>query len=115
MKSRCISFGLLTIEVIFLILFGLIVTSYAVIPKTSWGADRTFENKWVSNAAGKSHSLGIKSDRTLWAWGGNGVGQLGDGSTVERHSPVQIDKDNKWTSISAGYSHSIALKSDGTL
>jgi alpha-tubulin suppressor-like RCC1 family protein len=115
MKSRCISFDLVTIEVIFLILFGLIVTSYAVIPKISWGADCTVENKWVSTAAGKSHSLGIKSDGTLWAWGGNIYGQLGDSTTTERHSPVQIDKDNKWTSISAGYFNTLALKSDGTL
>jgi alpha-tubulin suppressor-like RCC1 family protein len=115
MKSRCISFDLVTIEVIFLILFGLIVTSYAVIPKTSWGADRTFENKWVSTAAGKSHSLGIKSDGTPWAWGGNGVGQLGDGTTIERHSPIQIGTDNHWVSMAGGRYHTIALKSDGTL
>ena len=102
MKSRCISFDLVTIEVIFLILFGLIVTSYAVIPKISWGADCTVENKWVSTAAGKSHSLGIKSDGTLWAWGGNGVGQLGDGTTIERHSPIQIGTDNHWVSMAGG-------------
>ena len=45
--------------------------------------------KWVSIAAGESHSLGIKSDGTLWAWGYNGKGQLGDGTTAEKTSPVQ--------------------------
>jgi alpha-tubulin suppressor-like RCC1 family protein len=115
MKSRCISFDLVTIEVIFLILFGLIVTSYAVVPKISWGADCTVENKWVFTAAGKSHSLSIKSNGTLWAWGGNKYGQLGDGTAAERHSPIQTGMEDNWTKVVAGYFHSIALKSDGTL
>ena len=90
MKSKSIYFDSITAKVILLILFGVIIAFCAVVPKTSWGADRTSENKWVSVAAGKSHSLGIKSDGTLWAWGGNGVGQLGDGSTTEKPTLVQI-------------------------
>jgi alpha-tubulin suppressor-like RCC1 family protein len=61
------------------------------------------------------HSLAIKSDGTLWAWGGNHFGQLGDGTTTDRHSPVQIGTAMNWREISAGVMHTLAIKTDGTL
>ena len=72
-------------------------------------------NKWVSIAAGWDHTIALKSDGTLWAWGWNGDGQLGDGTIIDKHTPTQIGSDDKWVSISAGSTHTIALKSDGTL
>ena len=42
-------------------------------------------------AAAPSHTFVLKSDGTLWAWGRNSSGQLGDGSTTDRASPVQVD------------------------
>ena len=48
------------------------------------------------SAAG-NHSLEVKADGTLWAWGYNNYGQLGDGTTVNKTSPIQIGTD-----ISAG-------------
>jgi hypothetical protein len=41
-------------------------------------------------AGGQYHTVALKSDGTLWAWGGNVVGHLGDGTTISRHSPEQI-------------------------
>jgi alpha-tubulin suppressor-like RCC1 family protein len=73
------------------------------------------DTKWISIAAGGSHSLGLKSDGTLWAWGNNSNGQLGDLTLLAKNSPVQVGTDNKWVSIAAGGSHSLGLKSDGTL
>ncbi len=71
---------------------------------------------WASVAAGKSpHSLAIKSDGTLWAWGKNGNGQLGDGTTIDKLSPTQIGTDTNWASVAAGGYHTLAIKSDGTL
>ncbi len=69
---------------------------------------------WTDISAGPRHSLARKSDNTLWSWGENGNGQLGDNTTTPRSSPVQIPG-TQWTDISAGDSHSLARKSDGTL
>jgi len=66
-------------------------------------------------SAGNHHSLAVKSDGSLWAWGKNHFGQLGDGTTSERHSPVKIGSDNDWVMVSAGGFHSLAVKSDGSL
>jgi alpha-tubulin suppressor-like RCC1 family protein len=70
---------------------------------------------FVQIAAGRQHSLGIKSDGTLWAWGLNLYGQLGDGTTTQRTSPVQIGTATNWSQIAAGEYHSLAIQSDGTL
>jgi len=75
------------------------------------------DNEWVSIAAEEEgdHTIGLKSDGTLWAWGYNAYGQLGDGTTTDSYVPEQIGTDNKWVSIAAGSAYTIALKSDGTL
>ena len=51
----------------------------------------------------------------LFGWGYNGYGQLGDGTTVHRSSPVQIGTGTTWSTISGGYGQTIATKTDGTL
>ena len=64
---------------------------------------------------GSSHTLAIRADRTLWAWGYNGSGQLGDGTTKEQWSPKQVPGMTDIVSIAAQSEHSFAVKSDGTL
>ena len=59
------------------------------------------------------HTCARKTDDTLWCWGDNGTGQIGDGSTTVRSSPVQIAGD--WTWISCGGQHTCGRKSDGSL
>ncbi|GAA4591704.1 hypothetical protein GCM10023194_51660 [Planotetraspora phitsanulokensis] len=70
----------------------------------------------VQVAAGNQHSLALRSDGTVWAWGSNGFGQLGDGSkTWSRSTPVKVAGLTGVTQISAGYYHSLAVRSDGTV
>jgi M6 family metalloprotease-like protein len=70
---------------------------------------------WVDLAMGNQHGLGLRSDGTLWAWGGNANGQIGDNTTLNRSAPVQVGTGKVWASISAGTSHSAAVANDGTL
>lgn len=61
------------------------------------------------------HTLAIKTDGTLWAWGSNTRGQLGLLTTVNRSEPVKVGADTNWSKLSAGSSFTIAIKNDGTL
>ncbi|MQP53311.1 T9SS type A sorting domain-containing protein [Flavobacterium sp. LMO9] len=74
-----------------------------------------FSQCWNQISAGYEHSAGIKSDGTLWTWGKNTNGQLGDGTLVNKPNPTQIGTDADWTMVSASYSHTVALKSNGTM
>jgi alpha-tubulin suppressor-like RCC1 family protein len=67
-------------------------------------------------AAGNGFSVALKSDGTIWAWGDNTYGQLGDGTTTARLTPVQVTGlTGTFVAISAGGSHALAVKSDGRL
>ena len=66
-------------------------------------------------AAGEVHSLALKSDGTVWAWGNNYYGQLGDGTTTDRYTPVQVQGLSSVVAVAADISHSLAVKSDGTV
>ena len=71
---------------------------------------------WKLIAAGSYHSLAIKTDGTLWAWGGNGLGELGDDSGSARSSPIQTTAGGTdWKRVAAGSYHSMGIKTDGTL
>jgi alpha-tubulin suppressor-like RCC1 family protein len=67
-------------------------------------------------AAGSAHTLVIRTtDQTVWAWGNNSDGQLGDNSTTQRKTPVQVSGPSGVVAIAAGASHSLALTSAGVL
>ena len=70
---------------------------------------------WNKIAGGAQHTLAIKSDGSLWAWGSNDAGQLGDNTYISKNVPVQIGNDLKWIQVGAGSGHSLGLKSDGTI
>ena len=67
----------------------------------------------VAISAGWKHSLALRADGTLWAWGSNEYGQLGDGTNVDKAAPVQIG--SGYAVIAAGGAHSLGIKTDGTL
>lgn len=70
---------------------------------------------WLSISAGWKHTIAIKENGTLWGWGENSYGQVGDGTTIQRTSPVQIGVGTNWIGVATGYNFSLAIKSDGTL
>ncbi len=66
--------------------------------------------------AGNNHKLALKEDGTVWAWGGNHFGQLGNGNLDNSYTtPVEVKGLANVKSISAGDYHNIALKGDGTV
>lgn len=71
---------------------------------------------WGRVKAGTKFNSTVKTDGTLWTWGINGSGQLGDGTTTNHSSPVHIGVATNWgTNLSAGDSHTMLIKSDHTL
>ena len=65
----------------------------------------------VRNAAGgNKHSLALKDDGTVWAWGFNRAGQLGDGTTTDSSTPVQVGNLDGVKAIAAGLAHSLAVQ-----
>ena len=70
---------------------------------------------WTAVAAGRAFSLALKRDGSLWAWGANATGQLGQGDGRSRSAPARIGRDADWVAIAAGSNHGVALKKDGTL
>ena len=66
-------------------------------------------------SAGFRHTVALKNDGTVWAWGHNTSGQLGDGTRTNHSTPVQVQNLNSVTAISAGQDYTIALRSDGTV
>lgn len=70
---------------------------------------------WLMVSVGYNQVLAIKSNGTLWAWGSNQMGQLGDGTTNSKNVPTQIGTDTNWAFVSAGTNFSIAIKTNGTI
>ncbi|MDE3155355.1 MAG: chitobiase/beta-hexosaminidase C-terminal domain-containing protein [Acidobacteriota bacterium] len=66
-------------------------------------------------AAGGVSSYALQSDGTVWAWGDNAWGELGDGTLTNRLTPVQVSGLSDVIAIAAGTSHALAVKSDGTV
>ncbi|RUT38533.1 hypothetical protein EJP82_27140 [Paenibacillus anaericanus] len=64
---------------------------------------------------GIDHTLQVKSDGKVLAWGFNNQGQLGDGTTSSKTTAVEVPGLTGVLSVAAGTSHSLALKSDGTV
>jgi alpha-tubulin suppressor-like RCC1 family protein len=71
---------------------------------------------WISANAGSFQSLSIRANGTLWAWGRNNVGQLGDNSLANRSSPVSVVGGfTDWIQASTGWQHSVGIRANGTL
>lgn len=73
------------------------------------------ETSWAQVVSGASHSCATKFDDTLWCWGVNADGQIGDGTTKARTRPNQVGTDQDWATLSSFASHNCATKSDGRM
>ena len=76
-----------------------------------------YSNDWASVAGGANFALALKKDGTLWGWGSNGIGQLGQGTATpgdHLYNPTQIGSDT-WKSIATGSYHSLGVKRNSTL
>ena len=67
----------------------------------------------ISTSGGDS--LALKPDGTVWAWGYGGYGSLGDGSTADSATPVQVSGLGGVVAVSMGVGHALAVKSDGSV
>lgn len=73
------------------------------------------DNDWTDIFSSNNHTLAIKTNGTLWAWGRNNEGQIGNGTTINQLTPMQIGTDTDWIAVGTGDYNSIALKSNGTI
>ena len=70
---------------------------------------------WCQVAAGYRHSLGVRTNGTLYAWGCNQYGRLGDNTDVAKSSPVSVVGGfTDWCQVSGGYRHSAGVRTNGT-
>jgi alpha-tubulin suppressor-like RCC1 family protein len=74
---------------------------------------------WKQISCGNGHTVALANDGTLWCWGRNSYGQVGDNTTQPRSTPRQISAGatgiTGWTQVSAGAFHTVAIRNDGTL
>jgi alpha-tubulin suppressor-like RCC1 family protein len=65
-------------------------------------------------STGLYHTCALKADGTVWCWGGNQEGEIGDGTQVQRRTPVPVSLADPAVAVSAGAEHTCAVLSDGT-
>lgn len=69
----------------------------------------------IAISSGGYSTLALKSDGTVWSWGNNYYGQLGDGTAISKNTPVNVTGLSEIISIASGGQFSMALRSDGTV
>lgn len=72
-------------------------------------------NQWIDLAGATQRTMALRGDGTIWGWGWNIDGELGNGNTLPQTQAVQAGSANDWKSISAGGFTTCAIKNDGTL
>ncbi|MSX81384.1 MAG: hypothetical protein F2736_01170, partial [Actinobacteria bacterium] len=77
------------------------------------GAGNTWQQVAVTGYAeltSDAHSCAIRTDESLWCWGGNAWGQLGDGTTIQRNSPTEVSSATAWGYITVSDTYSMGLR-----
>ena len=81
---------------------------------TIWSPFKIGNESWKFAKSGWQHSVGIQTDGSLYTWGGNQYGQIGDGTSISASSPKKIGIDN-WVYADCGLDFVMAIRSDNTL
>lgn len=88
---------------LFLLFYFILITSF------------TQAQCWSKIATGHAHVIAVANDGSLWTWGNNGNGQLGDNTSINKSVPTRIGNSNDWADVYTGYYQSFAIKTDGSL
>lgn len=91
-------------------------TPLATAPAGFWrahGESRIGMERYLS--AGGSHVVALRTDGSLWAWGNNSFGQLGNGTKELTNNPQPIATNATWLAVSAGQEHNLAIQAGGAL
>jgi alpha-tubulin suppressor-like RCC1 family protein len=92
----------------------LIINGVQILSLLLFFSTAIFAQCWQSPGGGGLQMCALRTDGSLWAWGWNAFGQLGDGTNTDRNIPTRIGAANDWKSVSMG-THTVALKTDGSL
>ena len=71
------------------------------------------DSDWQRVVLGKYFACATKTDATAWCWGYGGRGELGNGTTENRHVPTQLE--GEWSQLAAGDSHACGIRTDRSL
>lgn len=104
-----------------LLLLGLAATSGCSQTTAASGGDASSGDASSGGGAtnsihsGVEHTCATRIDGSLYCWGNNRYGELGDGTTVGSATPVRVLPDVQWTAVTTGVFHSCGLRRDGTV
>ncbi len=68
------------------------------------------DSDWLSVSAAENETCALKTNGTLWCWGGNPDGQLGLGDRVRRDLPARVGNESSWEAVTLGTFHACALR-----
>ena len=84
--------------------------------RSSWVRESGSSTCWIDLTGQRCTASAIKSDGTLWGWGYNTFGNIGDGTAANKSSPVQeASLSTNWCCVRAGHDHAHAIKRDGSM
>jgi alpha-tubulin suppressor-like RCC1 family protein len=83
-------------------------------PEQGGLVSEVFEANDLQNSKGRRTFI-LKKDGTVWGWGDNGLGVLGDGTTTTQSSPVKVKELSGIVKLSCNFDYNLALKNDGTV
>jgi alpha-tubulin suppressor-like RCC1 family protein len=108
-----------------LLALALVAVSCTACIRFEWGRDldgidttptEVDREAWIDLDVGETHGCGVQADRSLWCWGQDGAGQIGDGDddVVGRHPATRVGT-STWLDVAVGYLHTCGVTTDGAL